>query len=62
MLRANLSRLKAGRIIPMIELHENTEFEQIYAEFKDKVTRYIWENTERTGCGGFDFGRVRQDF
>ena len=39
MLRANLSRLKAGRIIPMIELHENTEFEQIYAKFKDKVAR-----------------------
>ena len=46
----------------MTELYKNTEFEQIYAEFKDKVTRYIWENTERTGCGGFDFGRVRQVF
>ncbi len=26
----------------MIELHENTEFEQIYAKFKDKVARYIY--------------------
>lgn len=25
----------------MIELHENTEFEQVYARFKNKVTRYI---------------------
>jgi len=39
--RANLSCEKAGRIIPMIELHENTEFEQVYAKFKDKVARYI---------------------
>ena len=26
----------------MIELHENNEFEQIYAKFKDKVARYIY--------------------
>ena len=26
----------------MIELHKNTEFEQIYAKFKDKVARYIY--------------------
>lgn len=26
----------------MIELHKNTEFEQIYARFKDKVARYIY--------------------
>lgn len=25
----------------MIELHENTEFEQVYAKFKHKVARYI---------------------
>lgn len=25
----------------MIELHENTEFEQVYDRFKDKVARYI---------------------
>ena len=46
----------------MTELYKNTEFVQIYAKFKDKVARYIWENTERTGCGGFDLGRVRQGF
>lgn len=29
----------------MIELHENSEFEQVYARFKNRVARYICGKT-----------------